>query len=373
MVSTIQKPEEHCELQPQRHCRLITKLVPHLTTKEVCKAIPKEICVLKLVNPHPVKKPIQLKWCTKKKSEIPQYKPSQTNYGSPQSAANNYLPPQQSPPPQYQPASSPSYEQFNGVRREGGTGTSEDPFIITVDGEKFAELNELPPNLSQIIPSNAPLRREQFRQVREQPDEMMPNHPPANTFTRKSPSTVHKRHTKPSGLTHMKSGHRMSENMFPAGSETKVHVVKPQPGGNNAHRVTTMKSQQPPANTISILQSPDATKATSQDENQTQGKKPLVTKHSASAESNVFTDSPFKKHLSKGQVDDKLSQTLMPAQPTAFAPPLTSYSPPPQPPTSYAPPPTYNPPESSRLPRARSSTQQTFTASSLRNHPGSIF
>ena len=36
MVSTIQKPEEHCELQPQRHCRLITKLVPHLTTKEVC-------------------------------------------------------------------------------------------------------------------------------------------------------------------------------------------------------------------------------------------------------------------------------------------------------------------------------------------------
>ena len=35
MVSTIQKPEEHCELQPQRHCRLITKLVPHLTTKEV--------------------------------------------------------------------------------------------------------------------------------------------------------------------------------------------------------------------------------------------------------------------------------------------------------------------------------------------------
>ena len=93
MVSTIQKPEEHCELQPQRHCRLITKLVPHLTTKEVgvvvfigpplnlgslldllrpqvCNTVPKEICMLKLINPHPVKKPIQLKWCTKKKPEV---------------------------------------------------------------------------------------------------------------------------------------------------------------------------------------------------------------------------------------------------------------------------------------------------------------
>ena len=96
MVSTIQKPEEHCELQPQRHCRLITKLVPHLTTKEVgvvvflgtplnlgplrdlpcpqvCNTVPKEICMLKLINPHPVKKPIQLKWCTKKKPEVRTY------------------------------------------------------------------------------------------------------------------------------------------------------------------------------------------------------------------------------------------------------------------------------------------------------------
>ena len=131
MVSTIQKPEEHCQLQPQRHCRLITKLVPHLTTKEVCKAIPKEICVMKMVNPHPVKKPIQLKWCTKKKPalpEIPQY----------QAAPSGYLPPPS--PPQYNgPAPAPFSQQ---LRRDGGTGTAEDPFLITVDGEKFAELNQ---------------------------------------------------------------------------------------------------------------------------------------------------------------------------------------------------------------------------------------
>ena len=69
--------------------------VPHLTTKEVCKAIPKEICVMKLVNPHPVKKPIQLKWCTKRKPEpqLQSYAPPAGGYGAP--------PPP--PPPPYAP------------------------------------------------------------------------------------------------------------------------------------------------------------------------------------------------------------------------------------------------------------------------------
>jgi len=337
--------------------------VPHLTTKEVCKAIPKEICVLKLVNPHPVKKPIQLKWCTKKKSEIPQYQP-------PKSASNNYLPPQSTP--QYNPVPSPpSYESFNGVRREGGSGTNEDPFIITVDGEKFAELNQLPPNLNQIIPANTPLRREQFRQVREQPDdEMMFNRPPTNTFQRKSQPTIHKRHTKP--ITH-----RMKDEMFHAASETKVHIVKPQPGGNNAHRVVANKTQQPPANTIAVLPGTDPTKASDfqQGKSKTTPADPLSTPNSVKKpESKVFSDSPFRKSMTKMPMDEMSSPTLEPAVPTPFAPPLTSYAPPPPPaPTSYAPSPTYNPNEASRMPRARSSTQQTFTASSLRNHPGSIF
>ena len=59
--------------------------MPHLTTKEVCREIPKEICVLKLVNPHTVKKPVQLKWCTKTppkkvQEQQPVYRPPPSSY-----------------------------------------------------------------------------------------------------------------------------------------------------------------------------------------------------------------------------------------------------------------------------------------------------
>ena len=93
VASLLDVPEEVCDLNPVKTCRFATKLVPHLTTKEVgvvvfigpplnlgslldllrpqvCNTVPKEICMLKLINPHPVKKPIQLKWCTKKKPEV---------------------------------------------------------------------------------------------------------------------------------------------------------------------------------------------------------------------------------------------------------------------------------------------------------------
>ena len=85
MVSTIEKPSEVCDLQPQRHCRLITRLVPHLMQKEVCRDVPKEVCHLALANPHKVKRPMQLKWCTKKGDES---KPTYTA---------TYLPPQPTP------------------------------------------------------------------------------------------------------------------------------------------------------------------------------------------------------------------------------------------------------------------------------------
>lgn len=115
MVSTIQKPSEVCDLQPQTHCRLITRLVPHLLQKEVCRNVPKEMCHLALSNPHMVKKPIRLRWCTKtppdsvkaslpSSNPIPQYKPS-------------YLPPPTRTGPQRpgSTSSSPTYKpNFSG-------------------------------------------------------------------------------------------------------------------------------------------------------------------------------------------------------------------------------------------------------------------
>ena len=114
MVSTIQKPSEVCDLQPQTHCRLITRLVPHLIQKEVCRWVPKEMCHLALGNPHPVKKPMRLRWCTKNPpkglKKRPQYKPPRPSYlpPSPTRRSQNVSPSPTTaytvaPPPEYTP------------------------------------------------------------------------------------------------------------------------------------------------------------------------------------------------------------------------------------------------------------------------------
>ena len=106
LVSTVQKPTEICDLQPQQHCRLITKLTPHLISKEVCKNIPKEVCHLALTAPKQVRKPVTLKWCTRKKSHIEQHRQYQQQQQQQQqqqiptyksrAPGSSYLP----PPPQ---------------------------------------------------------------------------------------------------------------------------------------------------------------------------------------------------------------------------------------------------------------------------------
>jgi len=216
MVSTIQKPEEHCELQPQRHCRLITKLVPHLTTKEVCKAIPKEICVMQLVNPHPVKKPIQLKWCTKKKPETPKYSP-QPDYSQAQAPPTSYLPAPApaSPSSGYQPQPPPSYDSFpRPLRRED------------LPEESFPEFEQLRLPIGQGLSQQGP--PQQFitvgnsRNVRRTYEPR--NHPKL--------TSQKKRH-----IDHMKIMSQKEMDMFFTSSQSKMHVVEPQPGGNNAHRV----------------------------------------------------------------------------------------------------------------------------------------
>ena len=70
LVSTIQSPSEICDLQPQKHCRLITRLTPHLVTKQVCRKVPKEVCHMALTKPHSIKKPMQMKWCTKDRKSL---------------------------------------------------------------------------------------------------------------------------------------------------------------------------------------------------------------------------------------------------------------------------------------------------------------
>ena len=120
--------------------------VPHLTTKEVCKDIPKEICVMKLVNPHPVKKPVQLKWCTKKpppqQANLPTYAPP-SNYipASSKSATAAAVP----PPSGYLPAANvyipgggaSAFEGNNNfVKREDLTETT---FLVEDD---FAGLQD---------------------------------------------------------------------------------------------------------------------------------------------------------------------------------------------------------------------------------------
>ncbi len=96
LVSTVQKPTEVCDLQPQQHCRLITKLTPHLLSKEVCKEIPKEVCHLALSGPKTVRKPITLKWCTRKDNE--KQRIGSSNNEIPTYTPRNYLPPPPSPP-----------------------------------------------------------------------------------------------------------------------------------------------------------------------------------------------------------------------------------------------------------------------------------
>ena len=91
--STIEEPIELCDLQPQKHCSQIKVSVPRLVPERKCRQVEKEICNTQLVNPHDTKKPVIIKYCTKKERV---------------KSTNSYLPP---PPPvkqsQYKPLNLP--------------------------------------------------------------------------------------------------------------------------------------------------------------------------------------------------------------------------------------------------------------------------
>ena len=79
--STIEEPIELCDLQPQKHCSQVKVSVPRLVPERKCRQVEKEICNTQLVNPHDIKKPVIIKYCTKKERV---------------KSSNSYLPP---PPP----------------------------------------------------------------------------------------------------------------------------------------------------------------------------------------------------------------------------------------------------------------------------------
>ena len=164
MVSTIQKPSEVCDLQPQTHCRLITRLVPHLIQKEVCRWVPKEMCHLALGNPHPVKKPMRLRWCTKNPpaglKKRPQYKPPRPSYlpPSPTRRSQNIASPSPTtfaspaPPPEYTPSedfAAPSFSSPTSRPALQFQRRSQQPILET----KF---RPLPPKNPEIQESKEP-------------------------------------------------------------------------------------------------------------------------------------------------------------------------------------------------------------------------
>ena len=71
--------------------------------KEVCRDVPKEVCHLGLANPHKVKRPMQLKWCTKKGEGDDTTPTYQTSYLPPPGAAPTGRPFSATATPTYKP------------------------------------------------------------------------------------------------------------------------------------------------------------------------------------------------------------------------------------------------------------------------------
>jgi len=63
IATTVDVPEEICDLNPQKTCRFVTKLVPKLTPEHQCTIVPQETCNLRFTQPQQVPKPLQTRWC----------------------------------------------------------------------------------------------------------------------------------------------------------------------------------------------------------------------------------------------------------------------------------------------------------------------
>merc|ERR1711892_1020140 len=71
ITSSVDTPEEMCDLSPAKTCRFSTKLVPSLTPQHQCTIVPKETCTLKFTQPKQVEKPLQTRWCLDPNPAVP--------------------------------------------------------------------------------------------------------------------------------------------------------------------------------------------------------------------------------------------------------------------------------------------------------------
>lgn len=170
--STIEQPVELCELQPQQHCSTVKVSVPRLIPEKRCRQVEKEICNTRLKNGQNIKKPVRIKYCTKKSvSSKPSYLPPPPLpvYGSPPKKS-----PAAAPPVQYRPRPTAAYTPSPVYSRPLGSGRNkrdpttsfevEDPVdIITVKPVFQAKpvYQEVPPIQAASVRSPRPLAAEE--------------------------------------------------------------------------------------------------------------------------------------------------------------------------------------------------------------------
>jgi len=71
VTSTVDVPEEVCDLNPQKVCQYGTKLAPNLKPVHECTVIPQETCNLKFTPPRKEQKPLISEWCQDDSPPVP--------------------------------------------------------------------------------------------------------------------------------------------------------------------------------------------------------------------------------------------------------------------------------------------------------------
>ena len=63
VTTSVEVPEEVCNINPLKTCREATKLVPKLEPTQECTVVPREKCQLKFSKPNSSQSFLVTKWC----------------------------------------------------------------------------------------------------------------------------------------------------------------------------------------------------------------------------------------------------------------------------------------------------------------------